>query len=178
MSPATVRVVALGVGLGYLAVYLFVLGDLSLARTAEWDAQVAGRWQALWFRPRGLFQFEGIALLQAGRLVFIVSPLNLLLAGLLAMLVAINVHGAIAVRRMPAHCRPGGSGTGILASVPALVAGGACCAPALIILLGLPGLGALAGLFDWLIPISIILLVASRWWQLRMGAPAFRARAL
>lgn len=77
------------------------------------------------------------------------------------------------LRRTPPACAVPGARTGLLASVPALLAGGACCAPALLLLVGIPGLGALAGLFAWLIPLSLALLLASRWWQRRSGAPAF-----
>jgi hypothetical protein len=173
MSAAGVRAAALAVGLAYLVGYLFVIGDLSLARVSAWGVQLAPNWAELLLRPRGLFQFEPVAMAQAGRLLWLMSPLNLALAVGMAGLVAVNVHGIVEIRRMPAQCRPAGSSTGVFASIPALIAGGACCAPALIILLGLPGLGALAGFFGWLIPLSIVLLVASRWWQLRAGAPGF-----
>lgn len=173
MTAARIRLLAGAIGLAYLIAYLAMIGDLSLARVDDWSARLATRWSELWLQPRGLFQFEAIAMLQAGRVLFLVSPLNLLLAGVMAGLVTTNAHGIIEIRRMPAQCRPRGSSGGIFASLPALVAGGACCAPALIILLGIPGLGAFAGLFGWLIPVAIVLLVASRWWQLRLGAPAF-----
>jgi hypothetical protein len=54
---------------------------------------------------------------------------------------------------------------------PALLAGGACCAPSLLLVLGIPGLGAFVGLFAWLLPLSLLLLVLSRCWQRRRGAP-------
>lgn len=177
MSAASPRAIGVAVGAVYLLAYLFVLGDLSLSSVGGWQATVASQWSELWLRPRGLFQFEGIAMVQAGRLHWIVSPLNLAIAGTMAALVAANVHGALAMRRQPAQCRPAGASGGALAAVPALLAGGACCAPALIILLGLPGLGAFAGLFGWLVPLAIGLLVLSRWWQRRLGAPPFRGAA-
>ena len=173
MNAAGVRAIALAVGAAYLAGYLFVIGDLSLARVSDWGLRLAPNWTELLVRARGLFQFEAVAMAQGGRVLWLVSPLNLLIGGIMAALVAVNVHGVIEIRRMPAQCRPAGSSTGVFASIPALLAGGACCAPALIILLGLPALGALAGFFGWLIPLSIVLLAASRWWQRHLGAPGF-----
>lgn len=173
MTPTHVRLIAGAIGLAYLIGYLIVIGDVSLARFDDWSARLSPRWSELWLRPRSLFQFEAIAMLQGGRVLFLVSPLNLVLAGVLAGLATVNMHGIIEIRRMPAHCRPRGSSGGAFASLPALIAGGACCAPALIILLGIPALGAFAGLFAWLIPLALVLLVASRWWQRRLGAPAF-----
>lgn len=39
----------------------------------------------------------------------------------------------------------------------------------------MPGLGVLAAVFGYLIPLSILALVASRMWQRRLGAPRFLA---
>lgn len=173
MSARASRRIALATGLVYLLAYLYMLGDLAFGGNGGWNAFVAGEWPVRWLQARSLFQFEGIAMLQAGPVTLIVSPLNLLIAGVLAGLVATNVHGVIELRRTPPACAVPGARTGLLASVPALLAGGACCAPALLLLVGIPGLGALAGLFAWLIPLSLALLLASRWWQRRIGAPAF-----
>lgn len=165
------RHIAAGSGLAYLAAYLFMLGDLTFGRHADWGARLAANWSELWLRPRSLFQFEGIAMIEGGFATLIVSPLNLLIAGILGLLVAANVHGALTLRQAPAQCSVSGSRAGLAAAVPALLAGGACCVPALLLLIGVPGLGAVAGLFGWLIPLAFGLLVASRWWQLRLGAP-------
>ncbi|PSQ91373.1 MAG: hypothetical protein BRD57_04630 [Proteobacteria bacterium SW_6_67_9] len=60
--------------------------------------------------------------------------------------------------------------------MPALLAGGAYCAPALLLLTGLPSLGAFAGLFSGLVPLAIGALGVARWWQRRLGAPAWGPR--
>lgn len=152
--------IAVGAGLAYLAAYLFMVGDLTFGRHAGWGMRVAGNWSELWLRPRSLFQFEGIAMLEGGVATLIVSPLNLLIAGALGLLVAANVHGALTLRQSPAQCNASGSRAGLWAA-----------APALLLLIGLPSLGAFAGLFGWLIPLAFALLIASRWWQRRLGAP-------
>lgn len=165
------RRIAVGSGAAYLAAYLYLLGDLTFGSHAGWGMRVADNWGELWLRPRSMFQFEGIAMIEGGFATLVVSPLNLLIAGVLAFLVAANVHGALALRQAPAQCSVSGSSAGLAAAAPALLASGACCAPALLLLIGLPSLGAFAGLFGWLIPLAFGLLVASRWWQLRLGAP-------
>lgn len=50
-----------------------------------------------------------------------------------------------------------------LPALLALLAGGACCAPLLLIWLGLPIAGAVAGIAPVLIPASALLLVAGLW---------------
>lgn len=108
-------------------------------------------------------------MLQLGRLVILLSPGNLAVAALLSWLLAFNLHGALTLRQQ-ARCD---LATGAILSAglwPALLAGGACCAPSLL-LLGIPSLGAFIGLFAWLVPMSLVLLLASRVWQRRRGAP-------
>lgn len=169
------RHVAAGAGLMYVVAYLYLLGDLGVGGDTGWGLRVAGNWHELWWRPRALFHFEGIAMLEAGWASLIVSPLNLLIATALGLLVTANVHGVLALRQAPPQCRVPGARAGLWAALPALLAGGACCAPALLLLVGLPGLGAFAGLFAWLVPLALALLAASRWWQRRLGAPRLLA---
>ena len=42
---------------------------------------------------------------------------------------------------------------------PSLLAGGACCAPSLLLLLGIPGLGAFVSLFAWMVPLALFLVL-------------------
>lgn len=171
------RGVAAAAGLVYLVLYLGASQDLSFDTDAGWTLRVATDWSSLWMQARSPFRFEGIAMIEAGALTLLLSPLDLLIAGILGVLVALNVHGVLALRGTPSTCRPTGAGAGLLGAAPALLASGACCAPALILLIGMPGLGAVAGLFGWLIPLSLALLVASRWWLRRHGAPACSYRS-
>lgn len=175
MTPRARRIAAIAAGAAWLPLYLFVIGDLSIDARAGWRVVTAASWSDLWLRARGPFQFEPVVMLEAGLAVILLSPLNLLIGGLLGALLALNVHGILALRELPAQCRVPGTHSGWLAPVPALLAGGACCAPAILLLIGIPGLGAFAGLFGWLVPLSFALLIASRWWQRRLGAPRFLA---
>ncbi len=168
------RLVAGAIGLVYALGYLYALGDLSTAARPVWSLTLGdpGRW----LDQRVVFQFEGIAMLQAGHIVWLISPLNLLIAAALGVLLALNIDGGWMLWKRPAACGITGRGGGVLAAVPALAAGGACCAPSLLLLLGIPGLGAFAAMFAWLVPVSLLLLAASRCWQRRQGAPGwFRA---
>lgn len=173
MTARASRRIALAIGLVYLLGYLYVLGDLAFGGPGGWTVLVADEWSIRWLQMRSLFQFEGVALVRADAVTLIVSPLNLLIAIALSGLVSTNVHGAIELHRAPPACAVPGARTGLLASAPAMIAGGACCAPTLLLLIGIPGLGAVAGLFAWMIPLSLALLIASRWWQRRIGAPSF-----
>lgn len=169
------RTVAVVVGVAYALGYLYALGDLSAAPRPLWALQVGD--PELWLDPRGVFQFEAVAMVSAGHLVWLVSPLNIVVAAALGGLLAVNIDGAWELWRRPTACGLAGGSSGFVAAVPALVAGGACCAPSILLLLGIPSLGAFAALFGWLVPLSLVLLAASRWWQRRQGAPPWRRPA-
>ncbi len=158
------------VGLGYGLIYLYAIGDISLAAPPLWDWRVAPLSLERVVSARGPFLFEAMAIAEAGYAVLLISPLNLLITGLLSGLLAANIHGVLYLRANPDMCRPNRAGL-VAGALPALLAGGACCAPSLILLLGIPGLGAFAGLFGWLVPLSLGLLACNRLWQRRRGAP-------
>jgi hypothetical protein len=147
----------------YALLYLYAIGDLDFGRSG-WS------WQALdwqWCRllaRRSAWHFEAVAMLELGYLVLLLSPANLTLAGLLAVLLALNLHGALALRAQ-ARCSLRQSAASSVGLWPALLAGGACCAPSLLLLLAIPGLGVFVGLF------AAVAVAASRCWQRRRGAP-------
>ncbi|MEX2575840.1 MAG: hypothetical protein WD382_04235, partial [Halofilum sp. (in: g-proteobacteria)] len=141
--PRDARLPATIVGAAYAGAYLFALGDLDLLPDSAWEIRSGDMALARWFAMRSPFHFEAIALVDLGRLTVLISPINMAVAVVLGALLALNIHGAIELRRRPAQCR---TMTGPLAgAAPALLAGGACCAPSLILLLGIPSLSVFAG---------------------------------
>lgn len=157
-------------GLGYAVLYLYAIGDLSLAPPPAWDWRIGEISLERLLSARALFQFEAVAVAEAGYAVLLVSPLNLLVTALLAGLLAANIHGALYLRANPDTCRSSRGGL-IAGAAPALLAGGACCAPSLILVLGIPSLGAFSALFGWLVPLSVVVLGLNRIWQHRQGVP-------
>lgn len=150
--------------------YLYAIGDLNLLGPPVWDAYLAELSVERIFSVRSTLMFEAVAVLEAGYLIWLVSPLNLLIAGLLSGLFIANVDGALALRRQARACSVGRGGL-LAGALPALLAGGACCAPSLLLLLGIPALGALAAFLGWLVPLSLVALGLNRIWQQRQGAP-------
>jgi len=167
------RAFALAGGSVFFVLYLYAIGDLVIDGRAAWMIMVADLSPAHWTRARSLFLYEAMALVEAGWLVWLVSPVNLLITALLASLTAGNIHGILTLRAAPQQCGAGGRYGSLGGAMPALLAGSACCAPSLLLILGIPGLGVFASLFQWLVPVSFVLLLLSRWWQRRMGAPTF-----
>lgn len=158
------------VALAYAFLYLYSLGDITFYGPPAWDTYVSAlTWDRI-FSARSLFQFESVVVLELGYLVWLISPLNLLVALLLSGLLAANIHGVLYLRAQSQACRTG-SGGALAGALPAMLAGGTCCAPSLLLLLGIPSLGALSAYLGWLIPLSLVALMLNRIWQNWRGAP-------
>ena len=128
----------------------------------------ASEWQNLVLRQRAPFQFEAVAVVEAPWVVWLVSPMNIaiglmlgLLTGLQIALVRIAKDCAVACGLSPA--------TGILAGLPGLLAGSACCAPLLFVLLGIQVTASLVTLMGLLIPAAFVLLSAGLVMTLRVA---------
>lgn len=150
-----------------LMLYLAAIGDIAVSASGAWTPGMR-------FAPEGLFQvrapylFEPVAAVFAGSHVAVfLSPINLFLGGLLALLASATItlaaHGA---RQAVACRRPGYSRA--LAVLPAFLLGFACCVPTFVLALGagtaaavLPVLLPLRSLFY---PLSVLLLLAGVVW--------------
>lgn len=152
----------------YITAYLFTVGDIGTGRYGLGWRVVESPFMRM-IEMRGAFQFEAIAMAELERVILFISPGNLLMAGILGSLLALNIDGILDLRERAVCSVPGRLGTSA-GALPALLAGGACCAPGILLLIGIPGLGAFIGLFAWMIPLSMILLVISRFWQRKQGA--------
>jgi hypothetical protein len=170
-SPSKRLWLPLLAGLGYGWFYLNAIGDISFSGPPHWGGHLSELSLDRIFSARSTLMFEAVAVIELGWLVWLVSPLNLVVATVLGGFLTANLHGVLYIRSHPAQCSAG-SKKGLIGAVPALFAGGACCAPSLILLLGVPSLGALSALLGWLVPISLIALGLNRAWQHRQGAPA------
>lgn len=151
------RRLAVGIGVVYLALFLVALQDISLGGrgfqlvTADWTRM---------FDRTGAITFEPIAQVSLSVLTILVSPINILIGGVLAVLAGLNLTVTWMAFRQPKACGFNRS-TGILASVPALLAGSACCAPAIVLILGLQISSLFVTVFQVLIPASIVLLLVT-----------------
>lgn len=161
---------AVCIGSLYGLLYLVVIGDISFIGPPAWDAYISNLSLEAMLSARGTMLFETVGVLEMGYFVWLVSPVNLLVCGLLSGLLAANVHGVLFFRSQPQSCS-GGRRVLVAGGLPALLAGGACCAPSLILLLGIPALGAFGAFLGWLIPVSVLALSFNRLWQLKKGAP-------
>lgn len=151
------RRLAAGIAAVYLVLFLVALQDITRGgggfglATADWGRM---------FERTGTVTFEPVARLTLPGVTVLLSPLNVLIGAVLASLVGLNLLGTYIALRYPRACTFNRS-TGVLASLPGLLAGGACCAPAVVLILGLQMSSALVTVFQVLIPVSVLLLLVT-----------------
>jgi hypothetical protein len=155
------RAVFAGVTVGYLVTFLWAMGDLNFRRTGVGVVAVVDDPLARMLEPGpGPYTHEPVALVELGVGVLQFSPLNTALGLGIALLVGVNMaFTAIAVTQ-PKSCSIGTT-AGVMASIPALVAGSACCAPAIFLALGITASGVALTAFLWLLPLGIVLLLVT-----------------
>lgn len=166
-----IQVIAFIVFLTYLALYLFAARYLTFS-LKEWlggrlvHSFVVEGWSHLLFRARAPFLFEPIGIVNLGPFRLFLSIPNILIGAILAALVALN--SAVSYYSFRALGLRGAKGfASLLGTIPAILSGAACCAPTLILVLGLQLTATLAAFWSWFVPLSFVLLVGSLAWSLR-----------
>jgi hypothetical protein len=151
----TYRRLAASVSLFYLILFMVALQDISLGGTGF---QVLTTDWSRAFDRTGTFTFEPIAQLTVPGVTMLLSPINFTIGAILSLLVGLNLMVTYIAFKQPRACGFNRS-TGILASLPALLAGSACCAPVIILILGLQLSSLMVAAFQVLIPVSGMLLL-------------------
>jgi hypothetical protein len=157
LSLRSGSLVAGGVTVVYLAAYLVALGQLSTG-TGTIGLVVVADPLSRTFERVSLLSFEAIALVDLGFVSLQVAPVNLGIGLLLGVLAGLNASLGWLAWRRPA-CGVNQS-AGALAGVPALLSGAACCGPTFLFVVGVQVTSAALAAVVWLVPASILLLVA------------------
>lgn len=154
------RAVAVGVTVLYLLGYLTAIGMLRLGGDGVGLRVAADPTRRLFQQTFGSFTYEPVALVRLGVVTYQFS-LNTVIGLVVGLLVGVNVAVSEFAWRQPSACGVGTSSAGLLAGIPALLSGTACCAPVIVLLVGIQVTGALLVVFELLVPISVALLVGS-----------------
>lgn len=155
------------IGAFYLVAFLVALQDISPGGSGF--RLLSAEWTRM-FERTGTITFEAVVQVTVPGLTILLSPLNILIGVVLAALAGLNLAVTWMAFRQPRACRFNRS-AGILASLPALLAGGACCAPAIVLILGLQLSSLFVTVFQVLIPVSAALLVVTLVMVLRRTDP-------
>jgi hypothetical protein len=142
----------------YLLTYLYAIDKLT-AGNGEFGLVVAARpWEALFRQSFGSFTYEPVALFRLGIVTYQFS-LNTVIGLVIAGLVAVNVGVSYFVWQQPSACGVGSQSAGLFAGIPALLSGAACCGPIVALIFGIQVTSGLLVVFEWLLPISVSLLL-------------------
>ncbi|WP_245545303.1 hypothetical protein [Halomicrobium katesii] len=144
----------------YLLVYLWALGHLAPGLGGYSVSVVDAPLANLLRSALGPFSFTPIATVQIGPATYLFS-LNSILGLGLAALVGLNLGLTYLAWIQPKACGLGRSSTGVVASIPAVLSGTACCGPVVLIVFGVQATGTLLTTFQFLLPLSALLLVGS-----------------
>ena len=168
-EPAS-HALAWPIALAYLVIFLVAVADLTIDGVFRpVSLFVVANWESLVLRVRAPFQFEAVAILEAPFLVWLVSPLNVAIGLALGLLTGVQVALVRIARRCAVACGLSPA-TGVLAGLPGLLAGSACCAPVLLILLGVQVTASLVTLMGLMIPAAFVLLLGGLALTLRVAA--------
>lgn len=143
--------------ISYFLLYAYTSGALTRSRRQSMFLQVVDTPLTHIFERTGVYTFEPIARIGALGFSYLFSPIDASLAALLALLVGSNLAVSYLVLVQPRACglTPG---SGLVAAVPALLSGAACCGPIIFVILGIQATGILLTGFNFLLPLSAILL--------------------
>jgi hypothetical protein len=154
------RLVFVSVTAAYLLGYLWAVGHLAPG-LGGYEVSVAANPLERLFQPGlGPFTYTPVARVALGPVTYLFS-LNTVLGLGLAALVGVNLAMTYVAWTQPRACGVGQSSTGIVASVPALLSGTACCGPVVAIVLGIQLSGVVLTAFQFLLPVAGLLLVGS-----------------
>ncbi|MFO7926299.1 MAG: hypothetical protein ACQET5_03645 [Halobacteriota archaeon] len=154
------RIVLVSVTVGYLLTYLWAIGHLATG-LGGYEVTVVADPLAKLLRPAlGPFSFTPVARVSLGPVTYLFS-LNTLLGLGLAILVGLNLALTYLAWTQPKACGLRESSSGVLASLPGLLSGAACCGPVVLIVLGIQASGVLLTAFQFLLPIAAFVLVGS-----------------
>jgi len=160
-SRRDARVVFFGAAGLYLVTYLFTVGDLAFVagQTGPVAVRLATDLSRA-FASLGFFRFGAIATVTVGPVTYLFSPGNALVAGVLSSLVGANVAltylGLVQSRACGIEAP-----TGLLAGLPALLSGAACCGPTILLVIGIQASATIVTGFQLLVPVAVAMLLAS-----------------
>jgi hypothetical protein len=163
-------VLAGGVALFYVLVFQYAIADLSIDGTSRsWSFFALSNWQEVVFRQRVAFQFESVAILEGPFFVWLLSPANIALGVVLGLLTGIQIALVGIARKCAVSCGLSPA-AGLFAGLPGLLAGSACCAPILFVILGVQLTASLVTLMGLMVPIAFVLLLGGLVYTARVAA--------
>ena len=169
ISRSKYRRIAVIIAILYLVAFLLAVQNLSIPGG---QIMVRGGNLSTMFRRTGFLLFDAVAIVQTPLFTLLVSPLNILMGLVLSLFVGLNLTMSYIAWKQPRACSVN-KATGTLGILPALLAGGACCAPSILLILGIQATATLITASQWMIPLAFVLLLGSLVWISQKTEPEF-----
>jgi hypothetical protein len=151
----------LAVTVAYLTAFLVVMQDFTFDFSVGFSSLFVAEPLSRMFEPGpGQYQYEAIAVLDLWIGTWVFSPINTAIGLFISVLVGLNLTLSYLAVTQPRSCGIE-TGTGVLAAVPALLAGSACCGPVIFLVVGIQASGILLTAFQWLLPAAALVLLGS-----------------
>jgi hypothetical protein len=147
------------VTMAYLIGYLWTIGQLAVGLGGFGITLVADPLLVLG-QSEGAFSYRPVARIALGQVTYLAS-LNTLIGGGVAALVGLNLSMSYLAWRHPAACGIRQSSSGVIAGLPALLSGTACCGPVVLLAVGIQASSTLLAVFQFLLPLAVVLLLGS-----------------
>ena len=147
----------------YLGTYLWALRHLTLSGTGGVDVFIVDDPVRTALIRRSPFLFEPVAVVEAGAIVYLLSPVNVAIGLALGLLVGATLAVSVVSWRGPDACRIG-AGAGTTAGLPGLLSGVACCGPQLLVVIGAQASAGLVAALQWMVPLAVASLVGTLLW--------------
>lgn len=143
--------------IAYLTLYLIAIRDIQLTNATS-GLQSAPLQRAV--EMSSFLGFRPVLELVISPVVVFISPINIIIGLVLSVLVGLNVLLMYTIYTRPKQCKISDT-VGVLASVPTLVSGTACCGPIIPVILGLQVTGAFVAFTTIALPLSIVSLLVT-----------------
>ncbi len=169
-ADRTSQLIALALTVVYLLLFQFATSELALhGRFQNLTFFALADWQAIMFEARVPFQFEPIAIVEGPFFTWLLSPLNIGIGVMLGGLTGTQIALTNVARKCSTSCGLNRA-TGLLAGLPGLLAGSACCAPIIFVLLGVQLTASIVTVMGLMVPIAFVLLAGGLLYTVRVGA--------
>ena len=154
------------VAISYFLFYLVVTGIITFSSQGTFNLFISDSWPSLILRERTPFNWEPIGFLSIGFITFFLAIPNIVFGILTAVLVGANISVSAYTYSARKTCKINPSQS-VLAAVPALLTGVACCGPTFLLSLGIASATvtvAFVSVLPFLFPIALIGLVGALFW--------------
>lgn len=160
----------------YMIFYFAITGLVAVySLSGPFEIFISDNWPNLIFRERAPFNWEPIGYITVGQVEIFLAVPNIIFGLIIAILVGLNLGASAYTYLNRTVCKVDPTKS-VLAAVPALLTGVACCGPSILLSLGIASAAvtvAFISILPLLFPIALVGLIGSLLWSGKKLAEAY-----